>query len=131
MEYVIIVLVGALVAIIAAIIISRSNSAKQKKEREDAIKLQRLPYEKLAADFARVGWSAWGYAIHRMAGQDDRIQRAIHSKEMRLLSFDAETRTAIVLGERGATYTIDSKGCSCLDFSSRGLPCKHMYFSVM
>ena len=124
MEFIVIVLGAAVFTIIIGIIIT-------KKKQKDLNQQMRKPYQKLAAEFERVGWIAWGYGAHRAEGQDARIQRAINSRSMELISYDKESRTAVVKGERGKMYTITPQGCSCPDFASRGFPCKHMYFAVM
>ncbi len=131
MDFIYIVLGGVVVAFVVILVIIKANSKKQKAEREALLQQQRKPYEMLAADFARVGWPAWGYAAHRAEGQDERIQRAIHSRKMRLIGYDAVSKTATVQGERGAEYEITPQGCSCPDFAMRSLPCKHMYFAAM
>ena len=131
MDFIFIVLGGVVVAFIVSLVIIKANAKKQKAEREALLQQQRKPYEMLAADFARVGWPAWGYAAHRAEGQDERIQRAINSRKMQLIGYDPGSKTATVQGERGALYEITPQGCSCPDFASRGLPCKHMYFAAM
>ena len=124
MEFILIVFGAAFIAIVIGIAIMKN---KQKA----AAQQMRKPYQMLAADFERVGWPAWGYGAHRAAGQDDRIQRALKSKRMELVSYDRDTKTAVVKGEQGLTYEITPRGCSCPDFAARGFPCKHMYFAVM
>ena len=131
METLYIMLFGSAVALISSILILRSATKKRDAESRELQRLKREPYERLAADFVRVGWPAWGYAAHRLKGQDDRIQRAINSRQMILIGYDKDTHSAVVQGERGALYEMNSQGCSCPDFVKRGLPCKHMYFAVM
>jgi len=126
-----IMLFGSAVAVILSVVILCYTTKKKNAELKELRQLQRKPYEKLAADFARVGWPAWGYTAHCLDGQYDRIQRAINSRQMSLLSYDKESHSAVVQGERGALYKMDAQGCSCPDFAKRGLPCKHMYFAVM
>lgn len=123
---IIVVIVCIVIAVLVAFAISKTRTKKQEIENID-----RKPYEMLAADFVRVGWPSWGYAVHRAAGQDDRIRRAIKSTEMSLVSYDADSKTALVEGEHGIVYEITPQGCSCPDFHKRNLPCKHMYFAVM
>lgn len=131
MDFLLIILGSAVVTLVASFAIIRVYSKKQKIDRETALQQQRKPYEMLAADFARVGWPAWGYSAHLAAGQDDRIKRAINSRNMHLIGYNADTKVATVQGERGAIYEITPKGCSCPDFATRSLPCKHMYFAAM
>ena len=122
-----VVIIGLVVFVIAVVTILVAHS-RAKKAKIEQIK---LPYKMLGEDFARVGWPAWGYGAHLLPGQDDRIQRAIRSKAMKLISYDKETHTAVVCGERGKHYEITPQGCSCPDFAERQLPCKHMYFAAM
>lgn len=131
MGLLLIVLGGVVVAIIAGFTIMHMSSKKQMAEREALLRQQRKPYKMLAADFARVGWPVWGYASHCIDGQDDRIQRAIKSRQMKVIEYERENHAARIQGESGDHYTITPQGCSCPDFAKRGLPCKHMYFAVM
>lgn len=119
-----IVFVGALIACVASVVIFQHY---QKKEYQQKTAI----FRQYAQDFAKVGWGTWGYSVHVMSGQKERMERAIYSKKMLLLSYDPESHTAHVLGERGSEYIIDEFGCSCPDFQKRFMPCKHMYFAVM
>lgn len=131
MEILLITFTGAIVAVVASIVllqrVQKAEKAKQERAREQRTEI----YRKFAEDFAKVGWSAWGYAIHMMPDQRPRMEKGIYSRSMKLLSYDANLHSACVLGERGAVYYIDEGGCSCPDFRTRRLPCKHMYFAVI
>ncbi len=54
---------------------------------------------------------------------DDQITRQFSSKEVVLSSFDK----AAMSGISSTEHFITLSACSCLDFSTRKLPCKHMY----
>lgn len=128
MDIIIAILVGSAVCIIFSISYFTYLNKKQKRDRE----FRRTEiYRRFAADFAHAGWPSWGYSSHTQPGQRERMQKGIYSKSMKLLEYDLPAHTARVLGEHGTAYDIDGAGCSCMDFRTRGLPCKHMYFAVI
>lgn len=69
-------------------------------------------------------FSAWDVSVHSLPDQLGRIRRA---KSVKIISYDDTTRTAIVAGSKGHTYTTTFDGCTCGDYISKHLPCKHMY----
>ncbi len=85
--------------------------------------------DKTAENFAKIpGWEKWTAECHLRIGQDERERCALYSETMRIISFNATTGEAQVQDESGLDFNIDSNGCSCCDFQTRQLPCKHMYF---
>lgn len=69
-------------------------------------------------------FSIWDISIHYEEGQYDRI---IRSKPVKIAKYDPNSETAMVEGSRGMIYTTKFDSCTCKDFSTRQLPCKHMY----
>lgn len=126
-----IVLVGAVVAVTASIALLRHFQRAEREKRKSFLDQKNAIFHKFSRDFERVGWGRWGYDVHIMPDQRDRMGRAIYSKKMKLLEYDPDCHTARVLGEQGGEYLIDERGCSCPDFQKRLLPCKHMYFAAM
>ncbi len=128
MEIIIIVIVGFTFGFVGIPLYCRYIDKKQKRKRQE----QRTAiFRQFALDFNRIGWTRWGYDAHIKSGQRDRIEKGIYSKRMKLLTFDIAQHTACVMGEHDVAYNIDCDGCSCMDFRTRRLPCKHMYFAVI
>ena len=69
-------------------------------------------------------FSFWDISIHYEEGQHDRI---IRSKPVKIIRYDPNDETAEVEGSKGKVYTTTFESCTCMDFVSRQLPCKHMY----
>ena len=123
------VLVAIVLIICIAVVIKSSKKASGSKMAD--IKKQMTENAKsIEADFNRVGWSAWGYPVHLLDDQIQRMHRASTSEKMELIGYDDSLCIARVRGDSGTEYRIDKQGCSCPDFAKRGLPCKHMYFAV-
>lgn len=127
----VIIAVGSVIAIIAIFSMIFAKSREEKRE-FDRIHAKRLEIARsIAADFDSIGWIAWGYGIHLLDGQSERMMRAANSQSMKLLGYDPKTHRACVQGEHGIVYDLDEQGCSCPDFRQRQLPCKHMYFVLL
>ena len=85
--------------------------------------------DKITENFAKMsGWDKWTADYHIMPRQEERQRSALNSQIMSIVSLDKTKGQACVHGESGLDYNIDSNGCSCSDFQTRQLPCKHMYF---
>lgn len=96
-------------------------------KRRDAKKLQQLS-EYLTKQMEQEGLGTWPVSLFSDPEQMKRVGRALHSQKMKIVSFDSQTKEYEVMGEHGEVYTIQHGQCSCMDFRTRGLPCKHMYF---
>ena len=70
-------------------------------------------------------WDTWDDSIHQIAGQSDRMSRAVE-QDIRVLGVDNKG-VYTVLGSTSIRYRVTFNGCTCEDFKKRGLPCKHMY----
>ena len=81
--------------------------------------------QKMGEDFQALGWDVWDPSVHRANGQLDRIRRAATDKRLIIIKRDGSTFD--IKGTEGNVYTVSGEGCSCPDFRTRGLPCKHMY----
>lgn len=66
----------------------------------------------------------WDAPIHASAAQLERIRK---SASVKILDYDPATETAHVQGSGKVPYVTSFTSCSCGDFTSRRLPCKHMY----
>lgn len=79
----------------------------------------------LERDFIALGWTRWSKSGNLYT--DEQMKRLRESTtEMCLLEFDEKS----MVGKVGDTqiYSVSGNGCTCSDFISRGLPCKHMCF---
>lgn len=87
--------------------------------------------QKMSEDFQSLGWDVWDPSVHRASGQLDRIRRAATDKRLSAIEYNGSLGTTTVKGANGDTYTVSSESCSCPDFCTRKLPCKHMYLLAM
>jgi len=79
---------------------------------------------KASVDLKDSPFSVWDDSIHMQPSQLGNIRR---SKSVKILSYDAGSKTAIVAGSKGHTYETSFDRCDCGNFISKHLPCKHMY----
>ena len=73
------------------------------------------------------GWREWDASIHTQPGQHERYQRGL-SGEINLIAYDGRYKLAKVTDSSELVYVTGHSYCSCPDFRTRHLPCKHMYF---
>jgi len=125
MELIGLIIGGATVSLICAIIIAN------KRKNPTLISIHKKIAKDINDDFMWMGWISWDQSVHWVDGQFDRIQKAAASCSMQVVSFNRNTRVAMVKGETGSTYEASDAGCTCPDFRIRRLPCKHMYFAAM
>jgi len=71
-------------------------------------------------------FSVWDDAIHEMPDQKKRLESA-KKKETTPTSIDSEAQTAAFPSSGNRPYSTRLDQCSCVDFSKRKLPCKHIY----
>ena len=69
-------------------------------------------------------WDAWS-DLHSEPDQEKRIQKA-YTAECTPLEISESDCAAIFSGNHGV-YTATLSACTCVDFSKRKKPCKHMY----
>ena len=48
--------------------------------------------------------------------------------EREVVDFDEENQTIVMQGSSDESYTATLNECTCMDFSIRRRPCKHMYY---
>lgn len=70
-------------------------------------------------------FGSWDSSIHESVDQIKRIAYMQRIKPENI-SLNPEIKTAIVEGSSG-TYNVSLDECTCFDFESKQLPCKHMY----
>lgn len=110
-------------------LISESNG-RIRKIKDNAIEQIKEQQNRVLAlveqDFVQLGWKRWTSEILHMDEQLRRLAESAEDTELELIGFDNKTHDAIVKDK--VNYLVSGTGCSCPDFTSRGLPCKHMYF---
>lgn len=92
-------------------------NALDKMEREEMIQTIEPPLESSA-------FSYWDISIHHEEGQYERI---IRSKTVKIIRYNPDSGIAEVDGSKGNVYETSFESCTCMDFTTRQLPCKHMY----
>lgn len=80
--------------------------------------------EKTVAEVKDSAFLEWDVSVHSTTDQLNRIRR---STSVKIISYDPDTQTATIAGSGKSVYTTSFVKCSCGDFISRRLPCKHMY----
>lgn len=71
-------------------------------------------------------WSKWD-SLQESAHQQRRIQRAIR-QELTYTKLNRKQRYATFAGNQGGSYLTTLTRCTCMDFTRRDVPCKHMYY---
>lgn len=68
----------------------------------------------------------WDGSIHYAP---DQVKRRLSGEKIKCeaISLDTASMSAAIIGSDPEPYSVTLSGCSCFDFTSRGLPCKHMY----
>ncbi len=78
--------------------------------------------------FSEIGWGNWSEPQLKNEEQFSRLKKSISDK-MKLVNIDRIGKSGLVLGS--AMYEVNGKGCTCTDFATRRMPCKHMYFLAL
>ena len=67
----------------------------------------------------------WNETLHN---DYEQIKRIVFSQRIKSenVTVDTSTQSAEIVGRDG-TYDVTLESCTCYDFESRQLPCKHMY----
>ena len=71
-------------------------------------------------------WEDWAYSIHNDGAQISRQGRAM-TYPMDILKINEKKKTARFTGTDAPYYDTTLSSCSCFDFQTRNLPCKHIY----
>lgn len=68
----------------------------------------------------------WNETLHN---DYEQIKRIVFSQRIKSenVTVDTSTQSAEIVGRDG-TYDVTLESCTCYDFESRQLPCKHMYY---
>lgn len=69
----------------------------------------------------------WDSSIHEEIDQIKRINTSKQIKPKNIKILDIISLTAIMIGSDGDLYEVSLDRCTCFDFTSRQLPCKHIY----
>lgn len=70
-------------------------------------------------------WAQWD-SVHNLSDQLKR-QKSASEKKNTPVSIDRSNATGVFKGSAKSNYVTTLSSCSCIDFSRRNLPCKHMY----
>ena len=68
----------------------------------------------------------WEPTIHEDFEQKKRMANSQGIKSEKI-TFDLANEGAQIIGRDGSIYSVTLFNCTCHDFQSRQLPCKHMY----
>lgn len=80
--------------------------------------------DKASKDLSQSKLNSWPADIHACAAQLDRVRR---SASVKILEYDPQKEIATVKGSGQNLYSTSFTSCTCGDFISRHLPCKHIY----
>ena len=97
----------------------------KKKEGEPSV-WAALPYE-YGKDGMLMVWSEiWDSSIHSLPEQ---VKRRLNGEKIKAdaITVNVEEQTAVVVGSDPEPYRVSLSECSCFDYASRELPCKHIY----
>lgn len=73
-----------------------------------------------------MNFGKWDESIHNDLEQLKRIASA-NSLKSSQVQVNKENQSAIIQGSGSTPYEVTLNICTCFDFESRQLPCKHMY----
>lgn len=61
--------------------------------------------------------------------EPDQIKRRLNGEKIKAdkITVDEENQSAEVIGSSGEVYHVSLAECSCMDYSIKRKPCKHMY----
>jgi len=79
---------------------------------------------KILPDIQSSPFIAWDPYIHI---EDSQRSRIFNAKKVKIIHYDFDTKRADVMGSKQHIYNTSYSDCSCGDFISKRLPCKHMY----
>lgn len=107
----------------------KENKEERRKfcEELDNLEIQET-IEKAKIAIETSPFSIWDVSVHFRKEQQDRVLR---SKSVKILQYDEHKQIAETSGSKGAVYITSFSDCTCRDFKTRLLPCKHMYKLAM
>lgn len=73
-----------------------------------------------------MSFNNWDSSVHN---DIDQIKRIISAKKISTsdVNIDYNNESALISGSSDCPYSVTLESCSCYDFESRNLPCKHIY----
>lgn len=73
-----------------------------------------------------VSFGQWEPSIHETV---DQIKRIVNAKALSAsdVQIDIANSKAVISGRSEEPYLVTLDSCTCFDFASRNLPCKHVY----
>lgn len=74
-----------------------------------------------------MGFDKWKKELHYDNEQLKRICSSKVISDKNIIDVDTENKKCVIKGNRG-TYNVSLEHCDCLDFNTRKLPCKHIYW---
>lgn len=96
------------------------------KERGRAVRVGSSPFL-CGKDGILMVWSEiWDSSIHSLPEQ---VKRRLNGEKIKAdaITVNVEEQTAVVVGSDPESYRVSLSECSCFDYASRELPCKHIY----
>lgn len=101
-------------------LVNEADEAISAFQREKYIEI----LSKVYLDFKNLNCDTWSFQQHTCEGQYKRFIKALTEKiEVSKVNYDE--KTAEIVGSE--IYHCSLSACDCFDFSSRKLPCKHIY----
>jgi hypothetical protein len=70
-------------------------------------------------------FGSWDSSVHEKYEQISRTATGV--TKVKPYSINNSAKTAEFIGSSGDTYYTSLNDCDCMDFSTRRLPCKHIY----
>lgn len=71
-------------------------------------------------------WTDWDISVHQDYEQHKRFGTAQKIKPDNI-TLDTIAKTAVIVGSGEDPYEVTLDSCTCFDYLSRKLPCKHIY----
>lgn len=106
----------------------RKADLQRKENRKAQKELREKIISNITDDFIEIGWENWNSNIHRYPEQYERLKKAF-TDSLSIFQYNRERGIAKVKNnETDKFYLVSKERCSCPDFRSRNLPCKHMYY---
>ena len=79
-------------------------------------------------DFISLGWNKYWTSEQLIEdGQFERLEQSITDTGLDIIEIDEKSGSGKI-EDNSRLYRVSGEKCSCIDFTYRGLPCKHMYY---
>ena len=88
--------------------------------------------DKVLAQFERdliaLGWERWSKTGNLYTDEQmKRLHESAENSGMNLINYDEKNMIATIY-DNHRHFSVSGNGCTCSDFISRGMPCKHMCY---